>query len=258
MRRLMTSKFLTAEWRYLAMLNYEVEPAILNRYVPPGTELDAWEGRTFVSVVGFLFLHTRVLGVPIPFHRDFEEVNLRFYVGRRAADGWRRGVVFVKEIVPKPAIALVARWVYGENYVALRMRHTWAGRSGGPVASRSFQFDAGSGVPGTVSYGWRFAGAWQELRATLTGQPAYPAPGSEAEFITGHYWGYTKQRGGGSLEYRVEHSPWRVWQAGQSELVCDVARLYGPAFAGSLAGRPSSAFIAEGSPVSVYQGVSLH
>jgi uncharacterized protein YqjF (DUF2071 family) len=115
--------FLTAEWRYLAMLNYEVDPAVLARRVPFGTELDTLNGKTFVSIIGFLFLKTRFLEIPVPLHQVFEEVNLRFYVRRRAEEGWRRGVVFVKEIVPRWAIAAVARRCYEENYVAMPMRH---------------------------------------------------------------------------------------------------------------------------------------
>ena len=104
--------FLTAQWRCLAMVNFEIDPAVLRPFVPVGTELDCWQGRAFVSVVGFLFVDTRVWGCPIPYHRDFEEVNLRFYVRRRADEGWRRAVVFVKEIVPRAAIAMTARWLY--------------------------------------------------------------------------------------------------------------------------------------------------
>src|SRR5688500_20378255 len=120
----MLKPFLTANWRYLAMLNFAVDPKILQPLIPSETELDFHDGQTFLSVVGFLFLDTRVLGVPIPLHRDFEEVNLRFYVRRRGPEGWRRGVVFVKEIVPRPAIATVARVLYNEPYVALPMRHS--------------------------------------------------------------------------------------------------------------------------------------
>src|SRR5713101_1040010 len=128
--------FLTAEWRDLAMLNFEVDPTVLRPLVPAGTELDDWRSRTFVSVVGFLFLNTRVLGIPIPFHRDFEEVNLRFYVRRKMSDGWRRAVVFVKELVPRAAIALTARMVYGENYVALPMNHRIEVENGSDPAAR--------------------------------------------------------------------------------------------------------------------------
>ena len=97
--------FLTADWRYLAMLNYVVDPRLIGPLVPPGTEIDYEDGQTFLSIVGFLFLDTRLLGLPIPLHRNFEEVNLRFYVRKKSADTWRRGVVFIRELVPRRAIA---------------------------------------------------------------------------------------------------------------------------------------------------------
>jgi hypothetical protein len=226
--------FLTAEWRHLAMLNYLVEPAVLAPFVPTGTELDAWQGRTFASVVGFLFLDTRVLGVAVPGHRDFAEVNLRFYVRRQAADGVRRGVVFIKEIVPRWAIAATARLLYGEKYVALPMRHEV--------------------TESQVTYLWRHRGVWSRLQVSPRGEPAAARPGSEEEFITEHYWGYSRLRGGGTVEYRVEHPRWRVWNAEAASLECDVAALYGPQFAAALAAGPSSAFLADGSPVTVYRG----
>ena len=228
-------RFLTAEWRTLVMLNWEVDPGILRPYVPRGTELDAWQGKTFVSAVGFLFLGTRVLGVPVPFHRDFEEVNLRFYVGRRGPEGWRRGVCFIREIVPRRAIAALARAIYNERYVALPMRHhVQLGAEGGEA-----------------EYGWAFGGRWNTLRARFTGSPAPLLPGSEEEFITEHYWGYTAQRDGGTVEYRVEHPSWRVWTAAGAALDADVAALYGVEFAQALSALPSSAFVADGSPITV-------
>jgi hypothetical protein len=235
-------RFLTAEWRHLAMLNYRVDPAVLAPFVPAGTELDAWQGRTFVSLVGFLFLDTRVLGVAIPWHRDFEEVNLRFYVRRHAPDGVRRGVVFIKEIVPRWAIATTARLFYGEKYVSLPMRHSVPGDG---AADRR---------PDHAEYLWRHHGVWNRLRVVPAGEPAEAGPGSEEEFITEHYWGYSRLRSGGTVEYRVEHPRWRVWQAGTASLEHDAADLYGPRFAAALAASPSSAFLADGSPVSVYRG----
>jgi uncharacterized protein YqjF (DUF2071 family) len=237
--------FLTAEWRWLAMLNYAVDPAVLRPLVPRGTELDAWGGTTYASMVGFLFLRTRVLGVPIPFHRDFEEVNLRFYVRRRGPEGWRRGVVFVKEIVPRAAIAAVARVLYGENYVAHPMRHA-VDVEGGALREG-----------GAVAYGWKAGDAWASLRAVTAGAPAALEPGSEAEFITEHYWGYAAQRDGGCVEYRVEHPAWRVWRAAESQLDADVDRLYGPAIGPFLRADPVSAFVAEGSPIVVRRGVRI-
>jgi len=242
---LKASSFLTAEWRHLAMLNYETDPRALRSRVPPGTELDSWNGRTFVSMVGFRFLDTKLLGVAVPFHRDFEEVNLRFYVRRKSEEGWRRGVVFVKEIVPRWAIAAVARLCYGERYAALPMRH---------------QLDlAGDAVPGdrAAKYEWRWRGEWNQLSLRSSGPPSLPERGSEAEFITEHYWGYAQQGSRATVEYRVEHPPWRVWQATEATLRCEVASLYGPEFVACLSGRCSSAFLAEGSPVTVYRGTGL-
>jgi uncharacterized protein YqjF (DUF2071 family) len=238
----MQQRFLTAEWRHLAMLNYEVDPALLVPLVPRGTELDDWDGRTFLSLVGFLFLRTRVLGVPIPFHRNFPEVNLRFYVRRRASDGWRRGVVFLKEFVPRAAVAAVARWVYNENYVACPM----APHIRLPAPPREPR--------GSIEYRWAQQSRWNALRVQFEGSPSYPAPGSEEEFITEHYWGYTVRRGGGATEYRVEHPPWRVWRAAEARLDCDVAACYGEQYGAALARRPSSAFVADGSAVTVFRG----
>lgn len=237
--------FLTAEWRWLAMLNWEVDPALLRPLVPRGTELDEWSGMTVASLVGFRFLRTRVLGIPIPFHRDFEELNLRFYVRRRGPEGWRRGVVFVKEVVPRRAIAMVARVVYNENYVALSMRHH--------IDMEGDSLRAG----GAVEYDWRHRGRWNTLRAVTAGPPRALADGSEAEFITEHYWGYAAQRDGGCVEYRVEHPRWRVWDASTPALEADVDALYGADFGSVLANPPRSAFVAEGSPVVVRRGTRI-
>ncbi|MEK6300636.1 MAG: DUF2071 domain-containing protein [Acidobacteriota bacterium] len=276
-----TSKFLTAEWRHLAMLNFEVDPKVMQPLVPVGTELDQWQGRTFISVVGFLFLNTRVFGVAIPWHRDFEEVNLRFYVRRKASDGWRRGVVFVKEIVPRIAIALTARVVYGENYVAVPMSHRIEGDNGSGAEPRAesdpravFEPRAEPdpralpkpraesdprivSQPRAVSYSWQFRGRENRLALTVGGDSDQAPEGSEAEFITEHYWGYAGRRGGRTMEYRVEHPRWRIARATSAELDCDVAGLYGSQFVESLKTPPASAFLAAGSEVTVFRGSVL-
>ncbi len=234
--------FLTAEWRYLAMLNYEITPASLASLVPTGTELDFWNGRTFVSLVGFLFRDTRVRGIPVPFHRNFEEVNLRFYVRRNAADGWRRGVVFVKEIVPRRAVAFVARTFYNENYVALPMTH---------------QIKKDLAAITSVSYGWQFNRSENFLKVVPRGKAQLPDAGSLPEFITEHYWGYAAQRDGSTREYLVEHPRWSVWETQEADVHCDVADLYGKAFCELFESPPASAFLADGSNVKVYRGAAL-
>ena len=223
------------------MANYEVDPAVLKALVPAGTELDFWSGKCLVSVVGFQFLDTRVLGIPVPFHRDFEEVNLRFYVKRNMEGEVRRGVVFVKEIVPRRAIAWVANALYNENYVALPMSHD----------------DAIAGPARTLAYGWKHGGDWARLAVTLDGGSYLPHEMSEEAFITEHYWGYTAQRDGSTLEYQVEHPRWNVWNVKDSQLVCDVAAIYGADFAPFLVGKPASCFVADGSAIVVRRGIPL-
>ena len=235
--------FLHARWVNLVMLNYPIEPALLARHIPKGTELDVWNGKTFVSLVGFLFQDTTLLGLPALFHRNFEEVNLRFYVRRQTGEGWRRGVVFIKEIVPRRLVAWIARSVYNENYIALPMRH-----------ALSLPTLNGRGV---IRYEWLIDGNWNLLEVEVAEEAVLPDEGSEETFITEHYWGYSRQRDGGAIEYQVEHPRWRVSRGQASRFDCDVAKLYGPEFAPALSRPPSSAFLADGSAVIVRRGRRL-
>lgn len=224
--------FLRAQWRHLAMVNYEVEPELLRPLVPAGTRLDEFGGRCFVSLVGFLFLDVRLRGLRVPFHTRFEEVNLRFYVRREVGGEPRRAVTFVRELVPLPAVALIARWRYGERYRCVRMRHRVTDAS--------------------AAYEWRFGGRWQGLALAPEPEAALPEPGSEQEFITEHYWGCAATRRG-TVEYEVVHPRWRVSRAAAT-VDCDAERLYGAGFAAALSREPSSAFLADGSPVAVMPG----
>jgi uncharacterized protein YqjF (DUF2071 family) len=234
--------FLTAEWRHLAMLNYQVDPPLLAPFVPSGTELDFWSGKTFVSLVGFLFLNTRVRGIPVPFHRNFEEVNLRFYVRRKSGHEWRRGVVFIKELVPRLAIAWTAKIFYNENYAALPMSH---------------RIEEPQSEAKSVVYSWRFRGRENSMTLNTQGVAQPPGRGSDQEFITEHYWGYSAQRDGSTLEYQVEHPRWNVWEAKQARLDCDIGGIYGSQFEPVLNRLPASAFLTEGSAVKVYKGLRL-
>ncbi len=240
----MAEPFLTARWESLVFLNFECPREILEPLVPEGTELDTWRDVDLISLVGFRFVDTRVKGFGVPFHRTFEEVNLRFYVRRRHADGsLRRAVVFIKELVPRRAIAAVARLVYNEPYSTVAMKHR-------------VSLDTESG--GSVAYSWVHRGLEYGLRARVAG-PATPlVPGSEAEFITEHFWGYTKRRGRGTSEYRVDHPSWLVWDALEASYESPPTRsLYGPILSEVLGAEPTSAFVAVGSEVSVFPAVTV-
>jgi uncharacterized protein len=231
--------FLTAEWRDLVMLNYEVDPALLHQYVPGGVELDTFKGTTFVSLVGFRFLRTKLLGVlAVPFHTNFEEVNLRFYVHRSEDGENRRGVVFIRELVPRFAIARLARIAYAEKYDSCPMQHE--------IARTETAISA--------AYGWRFGGQRFRLDAAASGAPDYVAEDSLDNFITEHYWGYSARPDGTTIEYHVSHDRWRIWAAAKSGFDGGAADLYGSDFAEILRRPPDSAFIAEGSAVVVHNG----
>jgi uncharacterized protein YqjF (DUF2071 family) len=231
-------KFLTAEWRDLIMANYEVDPSLLESRVPRGTELDLHQGKCFVSVVGFMFLNTRVLDFLVPFHVNFEEVNLRFYVRRETEDEVRRGVVFVKEIVPKAAIAAVARTLYGEPY------ERW---------SMSNRRDAN-----LVSYSWQKGDTKNSIRVERGENRGVPAENSHGEFIIEHYWGYTKRGGNRTEEYKVEHPKWELYSAESPQIDVNFGKTYGDDFGFLNRATPYSTLLANGSKISVYKGKPIH
>jgi uncharacterized protein len=235
----MSRTFLTAEWINLLMLNYAVDPAMLQRFVPAGTELDSFAGKTYISLIGFQFNRTRVLGFAIPFHQNFEEVNVRFYVRR----GEKKGVVFIRELVPKRAIAFVARWVFNEKYSRVPMSHGIEFRANGEVEK--------------AKYTWRAGTEKCAMKIETDGAGFLPAEGSESKFITEHYWGYAAQKDGGCLEYEVQHPRWVVWNAQQASYVGDATNIYGAEIARILNRKPDSAFLANGSAVTVSKGTKI-
>lgn len=235
-----TRPFLSAQWRWLCVVNYAVDPALLAPFLPAGLAIDFFQEQTFVSLVGFRFLRTAVLGCPALCHRDFDEANLRFYVRRTVGDEVRRGVVFVCELVPKALVAWVARVVYHENYRTARMR--------------SVVQPAEPNAVGRVRYEWDRGNEPCSLEAEFRGEPRALVPGSVDEFILEHYWGYVRRRTGQTAEYQVEHPPWKVWTPETFAFRGDPTPYYGERFARVLAGAPHSAVVAAGSDVAVRRG----
>jgi len=227
--------FLNAEWRKLSFANYEVSPSFLSKYVPPGTELDLWEGKCFVSLIGFMFLNTKILGIKVPFHINFEEVNLRFYVKRFENNTWKRGAVFIKEIVSKPALTFVANTLYNEHYQTLPMRHYWEENS----------------VNRVVTYEWKKNKVWQSFKVCAALTASEIKKNSETEFITEHYWGYAKVNNNVSNEYEVTHPRWKEYKVESSEIKVDFRMVYGADFEFLNHLIPTSVMLAEGSEITV-------
>jgi uncharacterized protein YqjF (DUF2071 family) len=232
--------FLDAQWRKLIMINYAVDPEILKPYLPFNTELDIWEGTCYVSLIGFMFVDTKMLKLRIPFHTNFEEINLRFYVKHKATNGYKRGVVFIKEIVPRPALSIVANLLYNENYETLKTKHSWT--------------EEGDTL--TVQYGWR-KGEWNTITTIAEKTPVDIVPDSEEEFITEHFWGYTKISDTITSEYEVAHPRWQIYPVISYDVNVDFKKVYGDNFAFLKEQEPASVYLAEGSEIIVKAGSKI-
>ncbi|MDB5191856.1 MAG: hypothetical protein JWQ96_1419 [Segetibacter sp.] len=225
--------FLTAHWENLLMINYEVDPMLLQRHVPAGCELDLFKGKALVSVVGFMFNNTKLFGINWPWHTHFEEVNLRFYVKHFDGEVWKRGVVFKKEIVPRKLIAFFANFFYKEQYQALPMAH----------------IIINDGKDLVCNYTWKYKHKWNKLAVVAESKLTSIEPGTEAEFILEHYWGYNSYDKSTTIEYGVEHNTWQIHKVKKWEFDCDIAGVYGNEFVPYLNTPPVSVFLAKGSPV---------
>ena len=227
-------KFLTAEWRKLILVNYEIDPKILEKYLPIGTELDFYQEKCWVSLVGFMFLNTKLLGVSVPFHKDFEEVNLRFYVKRLEKGIWKRGVVFIKEIVPKRALSFVANTFYEEHYEYLPMNHE--------ILEDAEKL--------SIQYSWK-KNNWNSMKVIAKNNPLEMIEGSDFDFISEHYFGYTKSDGK-TYEYEVKHPKWKNYEILNSEINVDFEEVYGQDFEILNHTKPTSIMLAEGSEIEVH------
>lgn len=226
--------FLTAEWLDLIFANYVIDPSVLLPHVPAKTELDFYDGKCFVSLVGFLFSDVSVRGLRIPGHTEFPEVNLRFYVRYKENNEWKRGVVFIKEIVPKRIISLVANTFFNERYSTLPM--TYSRKSENKKIS--------------VSYSW-LKEEQHSVAVVADENKMALLKDSEEEFITQHFWGYTPGKGRTS-EYHVTHPAWNIYPVNEYQVKCDFGKLYGQEFDFLSTMQCHSVFLADGSAITVF------
>ena len=232
----MKTYFLRAEWNNIIIANYEVSRKILLPFLPAKTELAFFDGKAYVSLVGFMFLNTKIFGFSIPMHSNFEEVNFRFYTRRNDNGQWKKGVVFIKEIVPKKAISFIANNLYGEKYITLNMRHQYE--------------DQGENF--AASYEWNYKNRWNKI-SCVTNKRSKPITADSAEeFFADHYWGYSKSGDAKTYEYEVEHKKWDTLKVISSTIDCDFAGLYGDEFAHLSNVKPKSVIMTRGSDIRVF------
>lgn len=227
--------FLSARWENLMMVNYEVDADVLNPYLPAGVELDHFDGKLFVSLVGFMFRKTSLFRIPIPLLGTFEEINLRFYVKRVEGNIIKRGVVFINETVPYKFVALLANKLYKEHYIALKTKNK----------IKINDLDK------HIRYEWKINKEWNHLSVNADNKKELMIKGSIEEFIFEHYYGYTKINDHTTQEYSVNHPRWQVNKVLEYSINCDFESMYGKDFSFLRNQQPQSVILAEGSAVSV-------
>ncbi|MBC7411561.1 MAG: DUF2071 domain-containing protein [Bacteroidia bacterium] len=227
--------FLKAKWENIIMVNYAVDAALLQPYLPKGVELDMRNGKAVVSMVGFIFKNSKLFNIPIPYLGTFEEVNLRFYVIRKDGNEVKRGVVFINETVPYKIVAWLANKLYNESYSCVRTRHTHTSNA----------------VNKQLTYQWQVNNKWNTIHVEATNESATITANSDEEFIYEHYYGYAKVSDTVTEEYKINHPSWNVNKVVNYNIECDFKAMYGPEFEFLTNTIPNSVFIAEGSAISV-------
>ena len=227
--------FLKANWENIIMANYEIDPKILKPFMPKGVELDLYNGKAYVSLVGFMFKKTKLFNIPIPYFGTFEEINLRFYVIRKDENQIKRGVVFINETIPYPIVAWVANKLYKEHYTVVPTRHSITN----DFKSKKVKFE------------WKINNSWNSINVEASNKSHNMKTGTLEKFIYEHYFGYTKINENNTEEYRLQHPSWKINSVLETKIDCDFEAMYGKAFSVLNDTKPEAVFIAEGSSVKI-------
>ncbi len=229
----MARQFLSAQWRDLIIASYAVDPGMLASRLPDGLELDLFDGQAVCSLVGFMFLDTRVLGIAWPTYRNFPEINLRFYVRERS--GEKRGVVFVRELVKSRVVAQIARTVYNEPYVHAKIQNEIE-----EEATRS------------VRYAFQLNGGQGTMRVESSPESQIPDEDSTEHWFKEHQWGYGATRKGRTLRYEVQHPHWACHRVESHDIDVDWGWIYGDEWSSMSNAQPLSVVHAVGSDIKVF------
>jgi uncharacterized protein len=227
--------FLKANWEHIIMANYEIEPNVLLPFLPKGVELDLFEEKCYISLVGFMFKNTKLFNIPIPYLGTFEEINLRFYVKRIENGITKRGVVFINETIPYPIVAWVANKLYKEHYTVVPTKHEISKNKN----SLKIKFD------------WQVNKNWNSIYVEANNDATAMQANSLEQFIYEHYYGYTKVSDTKTEEYKLQHPSWKTYEVLDYKIDCNFEAMYGEAFSILNKTKPEAIFMAEGSAVGV-------
>jgi uncharacterized protein YqjF (DUF2071 family) len=227
--------FLKANWENIIMANYEIAPEILEPFLPKGVTLDLFNGKAYISLVGFMFKKTKLFNIPIPYLGTFEEINLRFYVVRKEGNKIKRGVVFINETIPYPIVAWMANKLYKEHYTVVPTKH---------------EISNNDNIK-KVNFAWLLNKKWNSIYVEASKKSEIMQNETLEQFIYEHYYGYTKIDENKTEEYKLKHPSWKTNDVINHTIECDFEGMYGEAFAVLNATKPAAVFIAEGSSVKI-------
>ena len=229
--------FLRSNWLRLASANYIIEPHLLDKYIPKGTVLEEHNGKHYVSLVAFRYSQTRLLNIQVPFHTNFEEINLRFYVKRKIAPHvWRSEVAFTKLFFPKTALTFVAKHIYKENYETKRMRHNWSENDRQLL----------------TSYGLK-KNRWHDFELMTEKESNVIDAHSSEAFFSKHYWGTSQINDNSCTIYKIEHPEWKVFRVNDWKINFDFNKVFGSEFKHLTDNKPESVYLYDGSEVVVHK-----
>lgn len=231
--------FLKARWENLILASYRVNPDLLLEYLPKELELDTINQDAFMSLVAFNFIDTKVKGIKVPFHINFPEINLRFYV-KEASKG-RRGVIFVREFVPRFFISFFANTLFNENYSSIPMKCILDKNPDEINCRHEIKYKE-------TSY---------YINLTVENKTFVPPNGSKEHFFKEHEWGFGRTRKGATLVYRVEHPFWKIYPVTKFEHNFDFGTIYGDKWNFLNNEKPCNVTFARGSEIKVYSAESL-
>jgi len=189
-------------WADLLFLHWEIEPEAIEATLPPGLDVDLYEGRAYLALVPF-----RMTGVtpswfaPVPGLSDMLECNVRTYV--RSTSDAMPGVWFYSLDASNAAAVALARATFALPYFFARMRQTIT-RSAEHTGRRRRQttYTSVRLHPGAPSGGCRVV--YEPDSGVATAKR-----GSLEEFLIERYLLYSR-RGDALCRGRVHHHPYQI------------------------------------------------
>jgi uncharacterized protein YqjF (DUF2071 family) len=190
-------------WHDLLFAHWPVDADQLLGYIPPGLELDTFDGTAWLGVVPFRMSGVRPRNLPaVPWLSAFPELNLRTYVKRRPPAPPQPGVVFYSLDAANPLAVSIARRFYHLPYYRASMQLV---DDGNTIRYRSQRTHSGASPAAFVADYAPTGGIYTASSDTLD------------QWLTERYCLYTTDARGRLNQAQIHHIPWPL-QTAECEL----------------------------------------